>query len=305
MIKSIDQSLFLLRLLLSIALSLLVSTGAGAQAPQGTIVMSDYGRVRIHTYASPPNGFLVDTHIVEGPTRLIIFDAQLLNAYAEEVAVYAARLGKPVDRIIVSHDHPDHWAGLDILAQRFPNAAIHSLAGVARSMRATGDTKLAALKRSFGDKIAARTVVPTEAIALGKEAIDGITFEFRELRDAESDLQLVVLMPEQSVMLAFDLVFAPTDHAFTVVPHFDHWISILEGLKTFQGYDKILIGHGAPTDFSACDATIAYLRKAKQVHAAAADGKAYAEGMKAAFPDRLHPGRVDFSGRVLYSTSRP
>ncbi len=69
-------------------------------------------------------------------------------------------------------------------------------------------------------------------------------------------------MSEQQVMLAFDLVFAPRDHAFTVVPHFDHWISILDTLKGLEGYDTILIGHDLLTDQSGFDATMAYVRKA-------------------------------------------
>jgi glyoxylase-like metal-dependent hydrolase (beta-lactamase superfamily II) len=296
---------FLLRLIFWLAASSLsASTGANAQALQGNVVISDHGRVRIHTYVGPENGFLVASQIVEGPTRLIIFDGQLLNAYADEVAGYAKRLGKPVDRIIVSHGHPDHWSGLEILTQRFANAPVYSLPGVADYIRARGDAMLAALRRGFGDRIATRTVVPTEVIVPGRQTIDGIVFEFHEFRDAESDLQLVALMPEQRVMLAFDLVFAPKDHAFTVVPHFDHWISVLDRLKAIQGYDRILIGHNAPTDASAIDTTIAYLRRAKQVHATAADGKAYAEGMKAAFPDRQQPGWVDFSSRLLFSTPK-
>jgi hypothetical protein len=51
-------------------------------------------------------------------------------------------------------------------------------------------------------------------------------------------------------------------------------------------------------------ATIAYVRKARECYAAASDGKSYAEALKAAFPDRLQPGWVDFSGRVLFSTPR-
>jgi glyoxylase-like metal-dependent hydrolase (beta-lactamase superfamily II) len=96
---------------------------------KGMVVVSDYPNVRIHTYVSPPDGFLVNTHMVEGEAALVIFDGQLLNAYAAEVAAYASRLGKPVEQIIVSHGHPDHWAGLEVLAARFPTASIVALAG--------------------------------------------------------------------------------------------------------------------------------------------------------------------------------
>ena len=88
----------------------------------GTITITRGGKVTIHTYTSPPEGWLVNTHILEGPTKLIIFDGQLMCAYADEAAAYASRLNKPVDRIILSHPHPDHWSGLEVLTARFPQA---------------------------------------------------------------------------------------------------------------------------------------------------------------------------------------
>jgi glyoxylase-like metal-dependent hydrolase (beta-lactamase superfamily II) len=267
---------------------------------KGSVVVSEHGPVRIHTYVSPANGWLVNTQIVEGPTKLVIFDGQLLNAYAEEVAAYAAALGKPVDRIIVSHGHPDHWAGLDVLTRRFPGTPVYALAGVASFVQAHGENILGRLRGTLGDKVASRAAAPTQVLATGRLTIDTVEFDFRPFQDAESDLQLVALMPKQRVMLAFDLVFAANDHAFTVVPHFDHWIDVLQSLKAIEGYDRILIGHDRPIDFSAIDATIAYLRKAAQLYAVSADGKAYAEGLKMAFPDRQQPGWVDFSATLLY-----
>ncbi len=279
-------------------------TAQPADDRKGTVVVSDYQNVRIHTYVSPPDGFLVNTQIVEGPTKLVLFDGQLLNAYAAEVAAYASRLGKPVERIIVSHGHPDHWAGLAVLAAQFPTAGIFALPGVTESIRTGGETMLAGLRLAFGDLIAARPTIPTGTLTVGKQTIAGVPFEFRELLDIESDVQLLALMPEQQVLLAFDLVFAPRDHAFTVAGHFGHWISVLDTLKGIEGSDTILIGHDLPTDRSGFDATRAYVRKARECYAEAASGTSYAQALKAAFPDRLQPGWVDFSGRVLFSTPR-
>ena len=46
----------------------------------GTITITSGGTVTIHTYTSPPEGWLVNTHILEGPTKLVIFDGQLYAA---------------------------------------------------------------------------------------------------------------------------------------------------------------------------------------------------------------------------------
>jgi glyoxylase-like metal-dependent hydrolase (beta-lactamase superfamily II) len=44
-------------------------------------------------------------------------------------------LGKPVDRIILSHAHTDHWGGLQILTERFPDARVVALDGIADQVR--------------------------------------------------------------------------------------------------------------------------------------------------------------------------
>jgi glyoxylase-like metal-dependent hydrolase (beta-lactamase superfamily II) len=53
--------------------------------------------------------------MIVGPAAVVIFDGQLLLLYADDVASYMQTLGKPVDRIILSHAHTDHWSGLQVL----------------------------------------------------------------------------------------------------------------------------------------------------------------------------------------------
>jgi glyoxylase-like metal-dependent hydrolase (beta-lactamase superfamily II) len=140
-----------------------------------TIFVSQFGPVKIHSYLSPANGFQVNTQMIEGPTAVVIFDGQLLLPYANEVASYVQTLGKPVDRIILSHAHTDHWAGLQVLTVRFPDAHVFALDGVADQVRARGPARLDRLRRNYGDKAATKVTVPTETITEGLQRIDGIT----------------------------------------------------------------------------------------------------------------------------------
>jgi hypothetical protein len=101
--------------------------------------------------------------------------------------------------------------------------------------------------------------------------------------------------------MAFDLVFSPNEHAFTVVDHFDHWMVVLESLKALEGYDIMTIGHDTPVLRSAIDSTISYVKRAKEIHAASPDAKTYSDGLKAAFPERQQAAWVaDFSASILY-----
>src|SRR4029077_6748496 len=231
---------------------------AAAPGRMGAILVSQFGPVKIHSYLSPAEGLHVNTQMVEGPNAVVIFDGQLLLPYADEVASYVQTLGKPIDRIILSHAHTDHWGGLQVLTERFPDARVFALDGIADQVRARGAARLDGLRRTYGDKAATKVTVPTETITEGPQLIDGVTYDFKWFVDAESDLQLAALLPKQKVLMAFDLVFSPNQHVFTGANHFDHWILVLESLKSLQGYDTIIIGHDMPVDRSAIDSTITY-----------------------------------------------
>src|SRR3984893_1534130 len=137
---------------------------AAASDRMGAILVSQFGPVKIHSYLSPLDGFHVNTQMIEGPTAIVIFDGQLLLPYAGEVASYVQTLGKPVDRIILSHAHTDHWAGLQVLTERFADARVFALDGVADPIRARGPARLDGLRRTYGDKAATKVTVPTGAL---------------------------------------------------------------------------------------------------------------------------------------------
>jgi len=266
----------------------------------GTVRMCAWGDVVIHTYISPEDGLLANTQIVEGPNNLIIFDGQFFLPYAAEAAAYAGGLGKPVERIVLSHVHLDHWSGLPVLSTQFPKAPIYAPRGVSEYLSAHGQKILDARRPAFGDRIPLRPTIPTHILPEGLEEIDGVRFCFLRFVDAESALQLVAIMPDQRCLLAFDLAFAPNVHVFTVTSHFDNWVRILEELKTISTFDLVLSGHGEPTDRSALDATIAYLHAGKATYATSEEADIYASRMKAAFPQRQHSSWIDISASLLY-----
>jgi glyoxylase-like metal-dependent hydrolase (beta-lactamase superfamily II) len=277
------------------------TTQVAGPSRMGAILVSQFGPVKIHSYLSPADGLQVNTQMIEGPNAVVIFDGQLLLPYADEVASYVQTLGKPIDRIILSHAHTDHWGGLQVLTERFTDARVFALDGIADQVRATGPARLDGLRRTYGDRAATKVTVPTETIIEGPQRIDGVTYDFRRFVDAESDLQLAVLLPEQKVLMAFDLVFSPNQHAFTGANHYDHWLIVLKSLKALQGYDRIIIGHDTPVDRFAIDSTVTYVKRAKEIHAASADAKTYSENLKSTFPNLRLARFVDLSASYLYA----
>ena len=284
--------------------NILWTTPSPAATFAGSIKVMDAGSVKIHDYEAPEDGLFVHSVIVEGPTKIVLFDTQFFLAYATEVADYIEGLKKPVERIVISHIHPDHWSGLDVLGKRFPSAPIYALQNVKDYIAENGLKMMTIRQGVFGNKIAAKPTVPTHVLATGEAVIDSVTYEFEEFDEGESKYQLVARMPAQKALLAFDLVFPKHVHVFTVAPYFDHWIEILQTLAKKE-FDTILVGHSHPATRDDITETIAYLKEAKIIHDGTKDPKEYAAQVKAKFPDRQEPGWIDFSGLLLYGVINP
>jgi glyoxylase-like metal-dependent hydrolase (beta-lactamase superfamily II) len=91
--------------------------------------------VTIHSYNAPEEGLFVASQIVETADGLVIFDAVFHTSHAEALADYIAGLGKPVNRIVLSHIHPDHWSGLGVLHPRLPQAPLYALPEITAYIR--------------------------------------------------------------------------------------------------------------------------------------------------------------------------
>lgn len=271
---------------------------------QGKVTVADHDSVRIHDYTSPQDGLFVHSVIIEGASRLVLFDCQFFLRYATEVADYIDGLKKPLDRIIISHIHPDHWSGLEVISKRFPQVPIFALQSVKTYIEVNGGKIMTARQGAFGDAVASHAVTPTHVLATGKTQIDGVTYEFEEFDEGESQYQLVARLPEQKTLMVFDLVFPKVTHVFTVAPHFDHWIEILETLKG-KTFDNLVVGHAGPVGREDIDSTIAYLRETKVLYQNSKTPGDYATKVKARYPERQEPGWIDFSALLLYGVINP
>src|SRR5260370_30426300 len=124
------------------------------QLPDPIIIVKRAGDVRIHTFVS---AFTADnianaTHIIESQNALVLVDGQFLAHYAREFRRYADDLartsGKKIERLYLSHSHPDHWFGLGAAFDDIPIYALpetiafikdHGEASVQHHLKKLGD----------------------------------------------------------------------------------------------------------------------------------------------------------------------
>jgi glyoxylase-like metal-dependent hydrolase (beta-lactamase superfamily II) len=263
----------------------------------GIVTVADFGDVKIHSYQSPDLTGCVTTHVIETSERLVFVDGQRSVIYGQEIRDYAEATGKPVDRMIISHLHPDHWFG----AYQFRDVPIYSFAETQAEIDQLGEFFIEISIESLGEHVPPTKVVPTHLIAHGAtEVIDGVTFEFRHVTDAESDNMMTIYLPDQKVLIVQDMLYNNC-HLFCGHGNFDGWKAGLVEMQNDTSFDLVLPGHG-PTAGSrqAIDDALIYLDHTQAAYAKAATGDELKAAILDRYPSYLAAGLVDIQNLFLF-----
>jgi glyoxylase-like metal-dependent hydrolase (beta-lactamase superfamily II) len=265
------------------------------QLPDPTIkVVKEVGGVKIHDFISPEMFLSNATYIIEGPNELVIVDGQFVVPFAMGFRGYANSLGKPINRVYLSHEHPDHFFGV---SAAFGDVPVYALPETIEFLKANGEQIRKDRQAIFGPFVPESVVIPNHVATPGKEVIDGITFEVVAVKDAEVPTQLAIKLPDLGVYITQDLLYSG-NHLY-IHKGIDGWVSALEGLKASE-YEVFLPGHGEPADKKEVQANIDYLKGATKIASESADAEAYKTALLAAYPDRKAPAIIDIYAPFLY-----
>lgn len=235
----------------------------------GTVHSFATGDVTFHTYVSPAEAVNVTAHIVEFSDALLLVDATMIPPTAGEVSALIAASGKPVAQAVISHEHPDHWAGASFIE----GVTFATLPEVREGLReeATG-----------GNWPEPTNVLTGPDLVPGMTEISGVPVEFRHYTDTEAPHMLVTVLPDQKVAIVQDLVYNGIYFAPGV--NRANWIKTLEELRDDPAFDTLLVGHGLPTSRGDLDTAIAYIRVLDDAMTNAESPDAAIAQIKAAYP---------------------
>lgn len=268
-----------------------------APVVNGSMTVTEFKNTKIHSYVSPNLTGCVTTHIIETPERLIIVDGQRSVIFGQEIRDYAEKLGKPIDRMIVSHLHPDHWFG----AYQFRDVPIYSLESTQGEINQLGEFFIEISKPSLGEHVPVEKVVPDTLIADGSsETIDGVTLEYRHVTDAESDNMLTIFLKDEKVLIAQDLLYNNC-HLFCGHGNFQGWQASLKAMRDDTSFDLVLPGHGENTGSrQAIDDALIYLEFVEDTFNKVKTGDELKSAIMERYPSYLAAALVDIQNLFLF-----
>jgi hypothetical protein len=225
------------------------------QPPKGTSwVVKEGEGVKVHTYMSPVQMFANTSHVIELKDQLIVVDGQFFAPYAFELKALTDKLGKPISRFYISHDHPDHYIGF---GDAFPTVPVYALEETMASIKKDGLEVLSARQKRFGALISKSLNMPAFVQKPGQERIAGVDFIFEKSVDNEAAVSLVIKIPSIGVYVAQDIIYNQV-HLF-ISGDTRGWKDAIRKIQSENQYSVILSGHGKEGGPVLLDENLAYL----------------------------------------------
>ena len=258
------------------------------------VTVKRFNGFNIHTYASPEDGGVANSVIIETSEHLIVMDTQMMIPFAKEARAIADKLGKPIERVIISHSHPDHWLAASI----FKDAKIYAIDEVKAEISAMAEGVIAAYKPTLGELIPAVATVPTELLPLGDFELDGVTFHVDKAKDTESSTITMISIPQEKVLLSSDIIYNKA-YLFIAELHFNEWKKQLEILKKTD-FSYIVPGHGEPTeDTAVITRLITELTETEKILSESDSFETYKNRILERYPNYIGHALLGFNGTYL------
>jgi glyoxylase-like metal-dependent hydrolase (beta-lactamase superfamily II) len=205
------------------------------------------GEPTIHRFPAKHEGAFVNAYLVETDSGVVAVDGLLTVSAAREMRTALDRLGKPLHAALVTHSHPDHYAGLGEVVAGY-DVPIIAPQGVIDTITADDALKDQIVGPMFGDDWPTKRVFPNTPILDGETvAFDDVTFTVIDLGPSESPHDSPwVLGDDESVVFLGDQIY-DHKHCYLADGFYTQWLANIEKLRARFPDDTVFhIGHGGP-----------------------------------------------------------
>ena len=253
-------------------------------------------------------GFGVNSTIIYGPTEAAVVDTQFTLANAHRVVAEILETGAELKYIYITHWHPDHFLGLSVVHEAFPNAQVVSLPSIAAKVNEAYDFKITYWGTEVLGRNGSKTAVQVNALPEPYMELDGQRLEAIGPLRGDSDEQSVIWIPSIKTLVAADTVFAHA-HVWVAddkVPEMrQEWLDILDKLEALQP-EVVVPGHAPSAEYLSPDAirfTREYLQEFEKEAKKAKNPEEVVEVMKQKYPGLATHICLEYSAKILKDTS--
>jgi glyoxylase-like metal-dependent hydrolase (beta-lactamase superfamily II) len=242
----------------------------------------------IKVFTSQDDQFWTNSVIIEGVHEVMLVDAQLTKTNAERLLQEIKDTHKPLSTIYITHEHADHFLGLEVFKEAYPRVRIIATSAVLARINKVYQEKIDKWKQLLGSG-ATTQVVPVEPFDGDTIAFESSHIEALKHIQGDTDENTMLWIPGQGILVGGDVVFNDM-HVYTAETDSQvrrRWLNSLNTIRELKP-SIVIPGHsavGAPLDAStAVDFTETYLLAFDEELTKAKEPASLINAMKKRFP---------------------
>src|SRR6202795_4334827 len=160
----------------------------------------------IKVFTSPDDQFWANSVIIEGEHQVMLVDAQLTRKNAETVLQEINATKKPLSIIYITHEHADHFLGLEVFKEAYPGVRIIANSAVVDRINKVYQEKIDKWQKILGPG------ATSHVVAISKFDANFIEFEGSKIEvlkniQGDTDENTMLWIPGQRILITGDVSF--------------------------------------------------------------------------------------------------
>lgn len=261
--------------------------------------------LKTEVFTAAPEGFRVTSTLITGEKDAVLVDAQFTLAEAHRLVARILESKKTLKTVFITHGHPDHYFGLEVVRAAFPKAKIVAAPAVIAEIKALAPKQLAQWKPIYGANLTSAPVTPSPLKGDHLE-LEGQRLELIGLKAGESEAATAVWIPSTRTLIAGDVAYQQV-HAYLVNADAvwrAQWLKNIEQLDQREAV-MVIPGHRAEKAAPGATAlreTAAYLRDFEASLAASDTAEGVKQPVLARYGTFELPIILDYSAQAALAT---
>ncbi len=281
----------------ALTLSLVLAASAFAQS-----------KLTVKPITGSGEGFLVNATLITGEKDAILIDAAFTRADAHRIVAAVLDSHKNLTTVYVTHAHPDHYFGAEVIKQAFPKVKIIATAETIAEINKSWKGKVGYWGPIYGPAITDKPVIPE--LLKGKSlTLDGEALEIVGPIQGDDAHNTYVWIPSSKTVIAGDIAYNGT-HVWTAeTKPADRkaWTATLEKLEALNPV-TVVPGHQKPElkhDAASLKFVKAYLAAFDEAVAASKTSDEVQAKVKAKYADLALDPVLKFGADAQFAAAAP
>lgn len=204
-------------------------------------------KTKVFLSSDKNDGFGVTSTIIYGQHEAMLVDAQFTIANAHRLLADLIELNKQLKYIFLTHLHPDHYLGLEVIKQHYPEAKVIAYQKAAQDINDAYDFKIDYWGNTVLKSNGANIKYTIEMLEQDHIKLEDEIIEIPGLMCGDCVDIAPLWLPASRTLIASDLVFADC-HVWLADMRtpalLERWIATLDKLEAL-GAEVVIPGHSS------------------------------------------------------------